>query len=292
VVSVSDSAHKQVRLLLLGLCLSLEVASAVTWETPETETEAATSEKDQSDPASDRKQPPPVKPPREPGERGLRVALLIGINVFAWAGYAYETRISLPGEEQLQYRGTEGSPGATLFAGTAVTLPGALRRITLGAGINAGSLYAKQQRVIPTGAATPFSQENLQSDIRVKYANSPAWHSAFSPYIEHNLGSFHGSRVRAGYQYWEQSGSYIGSFAATSNSRASAGYNVGLTFRSHLARISVNDHIDLEDSDTDPNTPQRSKRQSGMIRQWGVLIGTHRTLIIFGAIGLFWDATR
>lgn len=289
---MSDSGHKEVSLLLLALCLSFEAESMAACEAPQAETHAATFHDDQSGPAPDRKQPPPLRPSREPNERGLRVALLIGMNFFPRAGYAYDTRISLPDGERLQYRGREGSPGVTLFGAAAATLPGPLRRITLGAGINAGGLYSRQRRVIPAGAATTFSKENLQSNIREAYANNPAWNTGFSPYIEHNFGTFRGSRVRIGYQYWEQSGSYTGSFAPTSSSRGLAGYDVRLTLRSHLARILANGYLNLEDSDTDPNTPQRSQRKSGLIRQWGVLIGTHGTLVVFAAIGPFLDVTR
>src|SRR5262245_51317643 len=110
---VSDSARKQVSLLLLGLCLSLEEPSPGACEPP----------------VEDRKQPPPVKPSREPRDRAPRVVPFIGVNVFPRADYAYETHIKLPDGEQLQYNGTESAPGVTLFTGGAMTLPGVLRRI-------------------------------------------------------------------------------------------------------------------------------------------------------------------
>jgi hypothetical protein len=275
----------------MGLCLSLGAASAASLsESPESETEEATL--DQPGPASDQKHPVPVKPPRKPSARGLQVALLVGIDVRGWAGYSYDTRVSLPDGQQLRYRGTAGAPGVTLSGGGAVTLPGALRRITVGVNIGAGGLNSSTRPVIPAGVSTPFSQVNLQNQIRNKYSYAPGWTSGFSLYIDHDLGFLHESKVRAGYQYWRQMGSYKGTFEPTDRSRAPADYDVRLESRSHLIRISVNDYVSLEDPDGNTSTPHRSRRKAGMIRQWGVSIGTHRTIVVFAGIGPFWEIGR
>ena len=304
---MNNSTNRPVGLLIVGLSLNLGASSAMNLqEEPKAETKATTSvpeqseravlnrgwdKEDQSGTASDPKDSPPVKPPREARARGFRIALLVGIDVSALARYAYDTRVSLHGGDQLQYRGWQRSPGVALFAGGAATLPGALRRITLGAGINAGGLDSKDRSVIPAGVSTPFSKKSLQADIQRRYVNRLGWHSAFSPYIEHDLGFFLGGRVRAGYQHWEQIGSHIGSFAPIDGSRESADYNIRLNFRSHLVRVSVNEYFAL-DLDDDTNTSHRSKRKSGMIQQWGVLIGTHQTIMVFAAIGPFWEIAR
>jgi len=78
-----------------------------------------------------------------------------------------------------------------LSFGGAVTLRGALRRITLGAGITGGGLHSSTRPVIPAGVSTPFSQTNLQNQIRYKYSYAPGWSAARSLYIEHDVGFFH-----------------------------------------------------------------------------------------------------
>jgi hypothetical protein len=216
----------------------------------------------------------------------------VGIDILGWAGYSYDTRVSLAGGQQLRYRGRAGAPGVTVSGGGAVTLPGALRRITVGVNINAGGLGSRKRPVIPAGVSTPFSQVNLRNQIRNRYLYTPGWNSALSLYIEHDLGFLHESRVRAGYQYWRQTGSYTGTFDPADRSRSLADYDVRLESRSHLIRVSVNDFVSLEDPDSNTSTPHRSRRKSGMIRQLGVSIGTHRTIVVFAGIGLFWEIAR
>jgi hypothetical protein len=177
-----------------------------------------------------------------------------------------------------------------LFADPALTLPGALRRITVGAGISAGGVNWRGRSVIPAGLMTPFSQQNLQSNIQNRA--SSGWHPTISPHIEHDVGFLGSSRLKAGYQYWKQTGSDAGLFRPCDTRCAAADYDVRLKLSSHLVRISVNDYLDLDDSDNDPNRPQRSRRKSGMLRQLGVMIGTNRTVIIFAGIGPFFEIPR
>jgi hypothetical protein len=285
---VRRSTGKQAGLFLVALCARLVAAPAVNSPVePEAEARLPTSVSEGSAP-SDPKNPPPVKPSREARARGFELALVVGLDVLVSASYAYDTRVSLPGVDQLRYSGTQRSPGVALSAGGALMLPGPLRRITVGGGINLGGPDSKNRPVIPAGVPTPFSKQNLYSDIQAKYANRLGWKAALSPFIEHDVGLFHGARVRAGYQHWAQLGSHTGSFAPSDGS-ALAGYNVRLSLRSHLVRVSVNDYIDLED---DTETSHRSKRRSGIIQQWGVLIGTHQTIMVFAAIGPFWQIAR
>ncbi|MDQ1469749.1 MAG: hypothetical protein QOJ99_1229 [Bryobacterales bacterium] len=275
----------------MALCLNLGPASAANLpEGPESEVEADAL--DQPRPATDQKSPVPVKPSKEPSARGLQLAVLVGIDVLGWAGYSYDTRVSLPDGQQLRYRGTAGAPGVMLSFGGAVTLPGALRRITLGASLTGGGLNSRKRPVIPAGVVTPFSQVNLQNQILNKYLYSPGWGPALSLYVDHDLGFLHESRVRAGYQFWRQTGSYTGAFEASGRSHALAGYDVRLESRSHLIRVSVNDYGSFQDPDSNTTTSHRSGRRVGIVRQWGVSIGTHRTIVIFAGIGPFWEIAR
>ncbi len=283
--------------LLVGLCTSLCTATPVmlsspAWAWPEgsdgytrkVETESGT--KGQSCPASDQPNPHRVTPPRRPVEQGARVALVGGLNILTWAKYSYDTHVSMPDGQQLHYAGTQSAPGVTVFGGGAVTLPGALRRVTVGANFNVGGLDSLRRPVIPDGVSTPFSKNNLNGVIQNKYSTKVIWRPSLSPYIEHELGVFSEKRFRAGYQYWRQPGSYQGSFAPTESSPLSAAYNVRFKYSSHLFRFSVNNYLNLEDEDSD--APHGSKRKSGLIRQVGVLAGTHHTIMAFVGIGPFW----
>lgn len=238
--------------------------------------------------ASDPPNPPPVKPSKEARSQGLELSLYIGLGILASASYAYDTRVSLPGTDQLRYSGRQRSPGAALFAGGALTLPGAFRRITVGAAVNAGGPDSNHRTVIPDGVSTPFLKQNLYADIQSRRSNWPGWSTVFSPFLEHDIGFFHGSRLRAGYQYWNQLGSLSGSFAATDGS-STAKYNVRLNLRSHFVRVTVNDYAALED---DADTSHRPKRRAGMIQQFGVLVGTHQSIVVFVAFGPFWQIAR
>lgn len=231
------------------------------------------------------KNPRPAKPSREARTRGSDLSLLIGFSVLPSASYPYDTRVSLPGVTPLRYSGRQRSLALGLFAGGAFTLPGSLRRISLGAFVNPGGPVLRY-RVIPDGVSTPFSKQSLYSDIQVRYSFRPGWGVAYSPFIEHDVGFLHGNRVRAGYQYWDQVGAYTGSFVST-DGRSTINYNVRLNLRSHFFRISVNDYVASQD---DAAMPQRTKRRSGMIQQWGITTGTHQTIMVFAAIGRFWQS--
>lgn len=302
---MNNSLSKQMEWLLLELCLTIAVAAPLKALEAESEVDASVAEENESTASAsaiaeagqtssaDQKEPPPLKPSKEPGSQGLRVAFIFGMNLFAWGGYSYNTRVTMPNGEQLQYRGTEGSSGASLFLDTAVNLPSAFRRITIGACIGSGGINTRQQRLVPEGVATPFSQRNLQADIQSRLLSG--WSSVISPHIEHDIGFLGGSRVRAGYQYWKQSGGYSGNFYPFNNNRITASYDVGLNYSAHLVRLSVSHYLDLNDPDNDPNRPgqpRQSSRKSGMIRQWGVMIGTNRTIVIFAGIGPFWEFIR
>jgi hypothetical protein len=241
----------------------------------------------QSSPVPDQSRPRPVEPPRRPRDQSIRLALVGGLNILAWGKYSYATRVSTPGGQQLDYAGTQGSLGVTLFAGGAVTLPGGLRRLTVGANINLGGLAALGRPVIPDRVSTPFSKQALQDEIQRKYWNRVAWHPSLSAYIEHDLGIFDRARWRIGYQFWRQSGSFEGSFSPIPGSPAHAEYDVRLRHSSHLVRVSLNSYINLDDEDTYA-VSGRSTGKSGLVRQVVVLAGTHQTVMVCVGIGPFW----
>lgn len=226
-----------------------------------------------------------VKPPRTPSNQGFRVAIMAGINILAWSDYRYSTSVNLSQAEQFNYLGGRGAPGVTVFGGAAVSLPGALRRLTVGAHFDAGGLYSLSRSVIPDGAATPFSAQNLQSAIQLQHTFGQGWNPGFAAYVEHDIGTLFDSRLRAGYQYWRQSGSYTGTFPPNFNSFP-AGYNVELNDSSQMIRVSLNN--DLFAKDIYGNPQRRARRKTGLVRQAGIAVGTHKTIMVFFGIGPVW----
>jgi hypothetical protein len=280
---MSCSANKRAALLLVGLSMKPAAARVLCpLEQPDAEAKAPISVTAGSA-AADPKEPPPVKPSREGRKRGSELSLLVGLEATAVASYAYDTRVRMPGADQLRYKGTQRSRGLALFAGGEFTLPGFLRRITIGAGINAAGPNTKDRPVIPSSVSTPFPKASLYSDIQTRYLFRSSWRTALSPFIEHDIGFFHGDRVRAGYQRWGQAGLQTGSFPLAAGS-ALANYDVLLNLRTNLVRVSVNHHVASDDGSNDSH---RSKERPGMIQQWGCMIGTHQTVVIFVAIGPF-----
>jgi hypothetical protein len=244
---------------------------------------------DQSNAASDQDHPPPVKPPRTPQDQGFRIAITAGINGFLTASYGYETRITMPDGRQLLYQGTQTAPGGTMSGGVEITPPGAFRRFTIGVNLNGGGLQSWARPVTPSDAATPFSLQNLQLAILSTSLNATGWGLGFSPYLEHELGHLLGNRLRLGYQYWNQSGSYKGSFFPTPGSRILAGYDVQLNYSSHLVRLTMHNFTSLDDSDINLPGSHRSRRRYGVVQEIGMLGGTHGTFMIFVAVGPFWS---
>src|SRR5262245_27539014 len=78
----------------------------------------------------DQKEPPPLKPPREPRSHGSELSFLVGFGVLPMVRYAYHTRVALAGPDELQYSGGQSAPGLAHFVGSAFNLPGRIRRIT------------------------------------------------------------------------------------------------------------------------------------------------------------------
>ncbi|HTF68665.1 MAG TPA: hypothetical protein VK638_38905 [Edaphobacter sp.] len=234
---------------------------------------------------SPRRRPRPVSPPRRPVEQGFQVGLTVGLNALLSTRYAYDTQIGIPNGQPLRYSGTQLGAGGTLFGGVAITFPGPLRRVTLGANFNLGGLDSWRRPVIPTGTPTPFSQRNLQYAIAVRSFNRSAWGFSVSPYIEHDLNSSLDRRYRIGYQYWRQPANYRGSFFPSDTSRDLASYDVRLKHSSHLIRFSVNNYWNLRD----PDANSSGGRVSGIIQNAGISVGTHRTIILFFGLGGKWS---
>ena len=238
-------------------------------------------------PESTQRRPQEVKPPRTPSEQGFQTALLFGVNILPHAGYGYNTRIILPGGQQLQYAGTQSAPGVAVFAGGSVTFPGVLRRVTIGIHLNAGGLSSATRPVIPKDTPTPFSKPNLQNAVQNQYASGTGWHAGLSPYVEHEIWRLSDMRLRAGYQYWRQTGAHQGTFSP--NQTGVGGYDVKMKHSSHMIRVSLNHSLYFNDSNGATDTSQHSVRKSGLIRQMGVTAGTHKTFTVFFAIGPIWE---
>jgi hypothetical protein len=282
--SVKRSARKLARIFFVVVSIRL-IAAARTdvGEWPQVDGQEPVSVSDKSE--VDQQKARPLNPPREPRSQGSELSLVVGLGVLPTARYVYDTRVTPAGAHELRYSGSQRVPGVAVFVGSAFTLPGRLRRITVGGAINGGGLDSTGRPVIPSGATPPFSKEALSSAIEDRYSGRLAWRAAFSSFVEHEIGFFKENRVRAGYQYWSQFGSYAGSFAA-SGSGDRADYNVHLNMRSHLLRISVNEYLDLQE-ESEPS--HRARRRGGIIRQWGFMVGTHQTIMVFAAMGPFWQ---
>lgn len=272
-IPVSGSRKKRIGPILWVLCASLCLA-------PEFPITALAED-------TDRDHPRPVSPPHKPVEDRLRLMLVLGLNSMSWASYSYSTSVTTASGELLQYSGTQVSPGGTLIIGAAITPPGALRRWTLGLNLNLGGLESWARPVVPSGIATPFSQEDLIFQIERKYGYRAGWAPAFSPYIEHDVAALLGRKLRLGYAYWTQRGEYKGSFVANPVTGAPGAYDVHLNYSSHLVRVSLN-HYEFLDSDTTVGGSQDRGNKMGLLEQVGVSAGTHRTVMIFVGIGPFW----
>ena len=233
-----------------------------------------------------RRAPKPVKPPHEAVDQGFQVGLIMGIsgNVVP-ARYSYSTRIDLPNGQQLNYSDTRTAPGGFVLAGVQLTPPGALRRFTAGISFGAGGLATWLKAPVPSGVATPFSQDNLLLAIQRRYIFRTGWHPSISPYIEHELGDFLGNRCRIGYQYWTQSGEYQGTFIPNYGSRDLGTYDVHLRHSAHLVRFSITNLTELDNSPLNG----RQKQRYGLIQQVGLLFGTNRTVVVFWGVGPFWN---
>jgi hypothetical protein len=236
-----------------------------------------------------RKHPRRIKPPRTPRDHGLRIALTAGMNSLVAGGYNYTTQIIMPDGQQLQYTGTQTAPGGSMSAGIEITPPGILRRFTAGLSVNGGGFESWARPVTPSNAPTPFSLLNLQLAIQSTIFTGSGWRADFSPYVEHELGNLLGSRMRLGYQYWAQTGGYKGYFFPIPGSRIAAEYDVRLNYSSHLVRLTFNNFTNLDDSDVNFPGSHRSKRRYGLLQQIGILGGTHRSFMIFFAVGPFWS---
>jgi hypothetical protein len=227
--------------------------------------------------------PKQFEPPHKPAQSGTRLAVVFGLNLFTYGQYGYNTSVTMPDGSRLNYAGRQSASGGSFLTGAAITPPGAFRRLTMGFTLNLGGLSSWTRSPIPDGTTTPFSQSNLRSQVQRNAIFGYGWQPAISPYIEHELGFLLESRVRAGYQYWHQTGSYTGSFRVDQPGSALAGYNIQLLHSSHLLRLSINNHTSLDD-DASP----AKKQNPGFLRQAGLLIGTNHTVMLFIALGPDW----
>lgn len=231
--------------------------------------------------------PRPIEPPHKSAQGGTRLTLLLGLNILTYGQYGYNTAVTLPDGRTLNYAGKQSSSGGTVLIGASITPPAAFRRLTAGLTFEVGGLESWTHSVIPSGVTPPFSEYNLNRQIQRNSINGYPWRLSISPYVEHELGFLLASRLRAGYQYWHQSGSNSGVFLADSTNSATARYNVRFLHNSHLIRLSINNHTSLNEG-PDTNTSSKT-RTPGFVRQAGLLVGTNRTVMLFISFGPAWN---
>jgi hypothetical protein len=231
--------------------------------------------------------PHEVKPPRQAEDQHLKLALALGVTVLPYIDYTYQTSVTTAGgRAPLAYSGAGAAPGLTAFAGPELTLPGPLRRITLGTNFFAGGLYTLGDAVIPSGTLTPFSTQALQQTIKLQHSFGEGWHAYLTPYIEHDIVTIRDNKLRLGYQYSTQSGSYSGLFPPNGIGIATADYAVRMKYEANLIRFSWSNFLYGDDYGRggSPN-----EHRTGLLRQMGISAGTHKTVEIFFAIGPVWD---
>jgi hypothetical protein len=241
----------------------------------------------QTIPASspDRK-PEEVKPPRPPVDTHPHLALTLGVTILPYMNYSYRTTATLAGGRPMQYSGQGFAPGVTAFAGLALTLPGPLRRLTLGTNFFAGGLYTLGNAVIPAATVTPFSTQNLQQSIKLQHSFGEGWHAFLSPYIEHDILTIRDNQLRLGYQFSSQTGEYSGMFSPSVVALPTASYEVRLRYETNLIRFSWSNDLFADEYGRGASS---NERRTGLLRQMGVAAGTHKTVEIFFAIGPLWD---
>ena len=274
---MSKPPCRRLKVVVLAICAPLLVSGILQAAGPPSDAQAYP-------PDEKSRSPRPIEPPHKPVQAGTRLAVVFGLNLFSYGQYGYNTAVTMPDGSVLNYAGKQSASGGSFLTGAAVTPPGAFRRLTMGATLNLGGLSSWTRSPIPNGVTTPFSQSNLNLQIQRNAIFGYGWRPAISPYIEHELGFLLESRVRAGYQYWHQRGSYSGSFPVSQPGSASADYNVRVLHSSHLIRLSINNHTSLDDD----TSPAYKKRNPGFLRQGGLLIGTNHTVMVFIALGPDW----
>jgi hypothetical protein len=279
-VLLTESVNPRLSLIILGMWVALALSEPF---------QAAPMAGAPEGPTPDQQRQPPhrVEPPHKPVQPGTRIAVIFGLNLFTYGQYGYNTSVTMPDGPMLHYAGQQNAIGGAFFLGAALTPPAALRRLTVGFTVNAGGLDSWSHPVIPSGAVTPFSQSNLSAQIQRSAALNYGWRPSISPYVEHELGFLLASRVRVGYQYWHQPGTYQGSFPVDQSRSTWADYHVQLLHSSHLIRLSLNNHTSLDDDADTHSTPP--KHRPGFLRQAGILVGTNQTFMVFIGVGPTWS---
>lgn len=234
---------------------------------------------------SPQRPPKPIEPPHKPAQQGFRFTATVGFSLLANGKYRYNTVVTMPDGGALDYRGAQRSAGATLLLGAAATPGGVLRRFTLGFDLNFGGLDVAGHSVVPPGSVTPFSQNNLNSQIAQRSLISSNWRPFVSPYIEHEIGAILQNRIRLGYEYFNTASSTSGSFAVDQPGSVQARYSVRFSQASHMIRLSAHNDSWFDETDTDHTPP---KRRSGFLQQAGVLIGTDGSVVVFVGVGPVW----
>jgi hypothetical protein len=229
--------------------------------------------------------PKPIEPPHKPAQQGFRFTATAGLNFVVNGKYNYDTVVTMPDGSAYRYSGAQRASGGTLSLGAAATPGGALRRFTVGFDLNFGGLSIAGHSVVPAGSVTPFSQNNLNTQVAARSLVSSHWSPFVSPYVEHEVGSILENRVRLGYQYFNTAALVNGSFPIDQPRSTRASYSVRFSQASHMVRLSV--HNDSWFDDTEPDQPP-PKRRTGIVQEGGILVGTDAAIVVFVKVGPVW----
>jgi hypothetical protein len=231
--------------------------------------------------ASAQAQTIPIEPPRAPLDQG-RLAI-VGSFSLPFGAYTYETTVEMAGRNVYRGVGSQRSVGLRFDLGGEVSLPGPLRRLTVGGLVGEQGYLTDNAQVVPVAQASlPFSVANLKTAVDAALDDKrqrllTEWSLGISFYVEHDVWIVRAPRstlrLRAGYQHRRQQTSGVdGSFAA---SRTADG-RFTTTFTSpaiHMLRLSL-DALD-------------NGARKGPLMQYSVLLGQQRTIVVSMAVGGF-----
>ncbi len=233
----------------------------------------------------EQRRPEPIAPPHRPAQQGVRLTVTTGLNFVVNGKYKYDTAVTMPDGSALRYSGNQRASGGALSLGAAATPGGALRRFTVGFDLNFGGLSVAGHPVVPAGSVTPFSQNNLNTQVAARSLVNSHWRPFISPYVEHEIGSIFQNRVRLGYQYFNTAALVNGSFAIDQPRSTQASYSVRFSQASNMVRLSVHNDSWFDDTDPDQAPP---KRRTGIVQEGGILVGTDATIVVFVKVGPVW----
>jgi hypothetical protein len=227
--------------------------------------------------------PRPLELPKVSLDDRLRISVLAGVR-FGATRWNYDSAFSTSGRSIAGFEGARWTQTAALTATVGLTLPGVLRRITVGTSLGVGGPALYERAPIPDDAAVPFDRDAFFRAFTPTEQSEPAWNAGLpnalevSPYVMHDILVFHEDgeniRVRLGYQHTRLDFSRTGMFDTRDGTRTVAmQFDARFRNEARLARVAVN----LTDS----------RGRGGYEVELGIAAGTKRTFIFFMNFGGF-----